>query len=51
VDKVKFTKDMETMVTDGHCRGSWRSHIREEKVSKVNGIKRMSQEEYHKEND
>jgi hypothetical protein len=31
VEKVKFTKDMETMATDGHCRGSERSHIIGEK--------------------
>jgi hypothetical protein len=50
VDKIKFTKDMETMDIDGHFRGSERSHIRGEKYAKEDGIrKNMSQGELDKE--
>jgi hypothetical protein len=31
VDKVKFTREMKKMATEGHCRGSKRSHNRGKK--------------------
>jgi hypothetical protein len=41
---------METMDTDGHCRGLERSHIRGEKDAKADGIrKKMSQGDLGKE--
>jgi hypothetical protein len=47
---MKFTKEMETMTIDGHCRGSEESHNRKRKYAKEDGIrKRMSQEELDRE--